>query len=52
MLINENTDIPHIENVHFLHLYNEMWRRAGVDKNEEFPKNCLYERFGAMFGIK
>ena len=26
-----------------VHLYNEMWRLDGVDKNGCFPKNCLYE---------
>lgn len=25
----------------FLHLYNETWRRAGVDKNANFPRNSL-----------
>ncbi len=27
----------------FLHLYNEMWRRAGVDKNGEFPKDSIMD---------
>lgn len=27
-----------------IHLWNEMWRRAGVDKNQPFHRNCFYER--------
>jgi mannosyltransferase OCH1-like enzyme len=27
-----------------LHLWNEMWRRAGVDKNQRFHAECLYEK--------
>lgn len=32
------------EDMYFLHLYNEMWRRAGVDKNSRFSDDCLYEK--------
>src|ERR1044071_5971092 len=28
---------------HALHLWNEMWRRAGADKNQKYPPQCLYE---------
>lgn len=27
-----------------VHLWNEMWRRAGKDKNERYHTDCLYER--------
>ena len=27
-----------------VHLWNEMWRRAGLDKNRSFHPSCLYER--------
>jgi hypothetical protein len=27
-----------------VHLWNEMWRRAGQDKNARFEADCLYER--------
>ena len=27
-----------------VHLYNEMWRRNGIDKNGEFPQDSIYER--------
>ena len=26
-----------------IHLWNEMWRRGGIDKNAEFPPRSLYE---------
>jgi mannosyltransferase OCH1-like enzyme len=32
------------ENTYALHLWNEMWRRAALDKNQEFHPACLYER--------
>lgn len=27
-----------------VHLWNEMWRRKGIDKDEIFKEGCLYER--------
>jgi hypothetical protein len=27
-----------------IHLWNEMWRRAGMDKNDQYDPDCLYER--------
>lgn len=30
-----------------LHLWNEMWRREGADKDGEHPAGCLYERLKA-----
>jgi mannosyltransferase OCH1-like enzyme len=27
-----------------LHLWNEMWRRAGFDKNQKYHPRCLYEK--------
>ena len=28
---------------HAVHLWNEMWRRASLDKNQKFHPECLYE---------
>lgn len=33
----------------FLHLYNETWRRAGVDKNAVYPSGCLMKKFEEHF---
>jgi hypothetical protein len=38
-LLGSNTKIP--KSSFFLHCYNEKWRRAGVDKNQAYPKNSL-----------
>jgi len=29
---------------HAIHLWNEMWRVAGQDKNAQYPQTCLYEK--------
>ncbi|SDU37887.1 hypothetical protein [Stappia sp. ES.058] len=33
----------------FLHCYNEMWRRAGIDTNASFPPNSLIGRIAARY---
>lgn len=37
------------ENTHSIHLWNEMWRRGGRDKEASYAANCLYERLKATF---
>lgn len=32
-----------------VHLWNEMWRRAGEDKDASFHPDCLYERLKAKY---
>lgn len=32
------------ERTHAIHLWNEMWRAAGQDKNAQYPQTCLYEK--------
>lgn len=32
----------------FVHLYNETWRRAGIDKNAAFPAGSLMARLGML----
>lgn len=32
-----------------IHLWNEMWRRAGYDKNAAYPPSCLYEQLKARY---
>ncbi len=27
-----------------IHLWHEMWRKHGIDKNQTFPETCLYEQ--------
>jgi hypothetical protein len=33
----------------FLHCYNEIWRRAGIDKSAPFPPNSLLGRIAARY---
>jgi len=32
------------ERTYAIHLWNEMWRAAGQDKNTRYPETCLYEK--------
>lgn len=32
-----------------IHLWNEMWRAAGQDKNATYDQNCLYERLKTRY---
>jgi len=49
IFINENIDFTLPENLYFLHMYNEMWRRSGVDKNLQFSNECLYEKIFSIY---
>lgn len=42
-----NEELP--EETHGVHFWNEMWRRAGVDKDGDFPATSLYERLKARY---
>jgi mannosyltransferase OCH1-like enzyme len=37
------------EDTYAIHLWNEMWRAAGQDKNARYDRNCLYERLKARY---
>ena len=37
------------EGASFLHLYNETWRRAGIDKDAEFPRGSLMRNLAEKF---
>lgn len=37
------------EESYAIHLWNEMWRVAGLDKNGSYDKNCLYERLKTKY---
>ena len=47
--IDSSASINFGENTHAVHLWNEMWRRAGVDKNQDFHPNCLYEKLKSTY---
>lgn len=37
-------EIPLDDRTYAIHLWNEMWRMAGQDKNGQYHHNCLYEQ--------
>lgn len=46
-LISGAGDVP--EGTWFLHGYNEMWRRAGTDKNAPYPKDSILGKVFARY---
>jgi hypothetical protein len=37
------------QNSHAIHLWNEMWRRSGSDKDGSYMPECLYEQLKVLF---
>lgn len=37
------------ERSYAIHLWNEMWRAAGQDKNARYPETCLYEQLKSRY---
>jgi hypothetical protein len=35
--------LPDTPPPHAIHLWNEMWRRAGKKKDDSYPRDCIYE---------
>jgi hypothetical protein len=48
-LIDPAVSRPFDDSSRAVHLWNEMWRRDGVDKDGAFPPGCLYERLKAEY---
>ncbi len=42
-LIKKNPNINLIANSDAVHFWNEMWRRANIDKSGKFPEDSIYE---------
>ncbi len=47
LLLSPDYQLP--SEARFVHLYNETWRRAGVDKNAAYPNGSLMRRFEVQF---
>ena len=43
-VLNPNIDLDFVDTSYAVHLWNEMWRRSSVNKNQKFNSNCLYEK--------
>ena len=37
------------DETHAIHLWNELWRRSGRDKDARYPKECLYEQLKQLY---
>ena len=44
VFIQTGVELKFDEDTYAVHLWNEMWRRSGVDKNQTFSPDCFYER--------
>ncbi len=44
-------DVTHVfgEETVAVHLWNELWRREGLDKDASYPGGCLYERLKTLY---
>jgi hypothetical protein len=38
-----------LDDAYAVHLWNEMWRRNGRDKNQSYHRDCLYERLKRQY---
>ena len=47
--LNKFNEIP--ENMIAVHLWNEVWRRHGMDKNKTYHPESLYEQLKKKHGI-
>ena len=39
------------EEIYGIHLWNEVWRREGIDKNGIYPNDCLFEQLKLKYNI-
>lgn len=43
-VLEPDAELPLDDDTRAVHLWNEMWRAAGQDKDAQYPAGCLYER--------
>ena len=43
-MLDESVSWTFDDTTHAIHLWNELWRRAGQDKDARYPAGCLYEQ--------
>lgn len=43
-VLNPNIELDFLDSSYAVHLWNEMWRRSKINKNQKFNSNCLYEK--------
>ena len=48
MVTLDYSDIAN-DDMYALHLYSEAWRRNGLDKNNRYPQDCIYEKLFELY---
>lgn len=43
-VLEPDAEVISDEGTYAIHLWNEMWRKVGQDKNERYHENCFYEQ--------
>jgi len=43
-MLDESAQFRFAESTRTIHLWNELWRREGRDKDADFASGCLYEQ--------
>jgi len=43
-VLQPDVGLPFDDGIYAIHLWNEMWRLAGQDKNAQYHERCLYEK--------
>jgi len=51
-LLEANMNTTLSNDAYAVHLWNELWRRAGQDKNGLYPASCLYEQLKRRYQIR
>ena len=49
LVLNPEQQINFSEKTYAIHLWNEMWRRSGADKNTTYPAGSYYEKLKARY---
>jgi len=44
VVLEASVDIRFREEARAIHLWNEMWRRNGADKDADYDPDCFYEK--------
>jgi hypothetical protein len=51
LIVQEGIDIDFPEETYAVHLWNEMWRRHGIDKEKKYDDSTIYEQLKSRYGV-
>jgi len=49
LFVTDNKKLKPSNNIYGLHLWNEAWRRLGIDKNKKYSSTTIYEQLKAKY---